>query len=410
MQANDRLSEAFVVANEPPEARLPGERSLGDPTTGQEDEAVFGVGKLDHMEFNALGRRLGGALVGVALVDVDQLDMFAGGVQDGLGEGLDLSPILLVGWGDNQRQELAQGVDGQMELAALLPFVAVVARAVAALGRALHGLAVEPNNADAHYNLGMALSDLGEFDTAQLHLLKVIHLDPDNVNALVALGVALYRAGDPSAARRRLEQALALDPENGFAHRNLAAVLAGINESAATLEHFRAAHRLLPDDPASAYGLAQALEQMGNDDDRTEADQLYKATIALNPHSELAERARQSRSRIAQTSVRTASPGIRMDAVMYCLGALERFEGMSRDEIQAIGFEIAMLGRRGLDVNSPDSRYTLRTLPGEFSGLHLVSLMYTAFKQIAPETDVGFDLSREYEAAISMHNAQKHST
>ena len=40
-------------------------------------------------------------------------------------------------------------------------------------------VAVEPNNSDAHYNLGMALSDLGDVDTAQLHLLKVIHLDPE---------------------------------------------------------------------------------------------------------------------------------------------------------------------------------------------------------------------------------------
>ena len=255
----------------------------------------------------------------------------------------------------------------------------------------------------------MALSDLGDLDTAQLHLLKVTHLDPENVNALVALGVALYRAGDPSAARRRLEQALALDPENGYAHRNLAAVLAGGNEPGRTLEHMREAHRLLPDDQASAYGFAKALEDLGNDDDRAEADRLYSATIALNPGSELAERARQARSRIAQTSLRAASPGLRMDAVMYCLGALERFEGMSRDEIQAIGFEIAMLGRRGLDVNNPDSRYTLRSLPGEFSGLHLVSLMYTAFKQIAPETDVGFDLSQEYAAATSLHTTKKPS-
>ena len=270
-------------------------------------------------------------------------------------------------------------------------------------------VAVEPTNADAHYNLGMALSDLGEFDTAQLHLLKVIHLDPDNVNALVALGVALYRAGDPSAARRRLEQALALDPENGHAHRNLAAVLARSNERGPAIEHMRKAYRLLPDDQASAYGLAKALEDLGDDDDRAEADRLYTATIALNPRSELAERARQARSRIAQTSLRAASPGIRMDAVMYCLGALERFEGMSRDKIQAIGFEIAMLGRRGLDVNNPDSRYTLRSLPGEFSGLHLVSLMYTAFKQIAPETDVGFDLSQEYAAATSLHTTKKQS-
>jgi hypothetical protein len=41
----------------------------------------------------------------------------------------------------------------------------------------------------------------------------------------------------------------------------------------------------------------------------------------------------------------------RMDAVMHCLSALEKYSGMSADEVQKIGFEIALLGTRGLDIN-----------------------------------------------------------
>jgi hypothetical protein len=73
---------------------------------------------------------------------------------------------------------------------------------------------------------------------------------------------------------------------------------------------------------------------------------------------------------------------------------------MTEKEIQAIGFEIAILGQRGLDINDPDQKYSLRTLPGEFSGLHLCSIMYAAFKQFAPNEDVGIDFSKEYDAAI----------
>ena len=79
----------------------------------------------------------------------------------------------------------------------------------------------------------------------------------------------------------------------------------------------------------------------------------------------------------------------------YCLAALKRFEGMAHKEIQKIGFEIGILGQRGLDTNSSTEQYTLRSLPGQFSGLHLVSIMYVAFKIVAPGEDVGFDLSRE---------------
>ena len=91
-----------------------------------------------------------------------------------------------------------------------------------------------------------------------------------------------------------------------------------------------------------------------------------------------------------------------MDAVLYCLGALDRFAKMTPDEVQKVGFEIAILGMNGLDVNDSTPKYRLRSLPGEFSGLHLVSIEYVAFKQVLPDQDIGFDLSIEYRMALEM--------
>ena len=87
---------------------------------------------------------------------------------------------------------------------------------------------------------------------------------------------------------------------------------------------------------------------------------------------------------------------------MYIAGALEKFAEMQTSQIQAIGFEIAILGQSGLDINNPDKKYTIKSLPGEFSGLHLCAIMFAAFKQFAPQEDVGIDFSQEYEAAQSM--------
>jgi len=266
-------------------------------------------------------------------------------------------------------------------------------------------VAVEPTNAVAHYNLGMALSDLGQLNEAKLHLVKVTHLDPENVNALVALGVALFRSGDLAAARRRLEQAVSADSENGYAHRNLAAVLGNLREGDEAIKHFREAYRLLPNDQTSAYGLAQALHDLG-DDDEAEADHLYKAAIDIDPKSGIADLARQARSRIAQTTMRS-NGGVRMDAVMYILGGLETFTKMSFQEVQAAGMEIARVGERGLEVNNPDVTYRLRSLPGEYTAMHLMSLMYTAFKQVAPQLDIGFDLSQEYQSALQLFGVRK---
>ena len=50
----------------------------------------------------------------------------------------------------------------------------------------------------------------------------------------------------------------------------------------------------------------------------------------------------------------------------------------------------------GFDVNDSTQKYQLRTLPGRFSGLHMVCLMDAAFKITDPTADIGFDLADEY--------------
>jgi len=166
------------------------------------------------------------------------------------------------------------------------------------------------------------------------------------------------------------------------------------------VKHLRIATELSSQDQQAWYGYGQALEAMNNVE---EADPAYVRTIEIDEYSKIAELARTARSSIAKRTFRENAAGvIRMDAVMYCLGALEKFDSMSTDQVQKIGFEIAIVGTRGIDVNNPNSRYTLKSLPGQFSGLHLLSLQYVAFKKIAPDQNIGFDLSAEYSMALSL--------
>jgi hypothetical protein len=89
--------------------------------------------------------------------------------------------------------------------------------------------------------------------------------------------------------------------------------------------------------------------------------------------------------------------------VMYMLDALERFEGMSGEQVFQIGSEIALMGQGGLDYTSPDEKYTLKTLPDErFSGLQLLSLMYVAFQQVNPSLDLHLPFEDAYRQALSM--------
>jgi len=45
---------------------------------------------------------------------------------------------------------------------------------------------------------------------------------------------------------------------------------------------------------------------------------------------------------------------------------------------------------------------SLQSMPGKFSGLHLLCYEYVAFQQIAPGKDIGFDLSAEYGTARAL--------
>ena len=89
---------------------------------------------------------------------------------------------------------------------------------------------------------------------------------------------------------------------------------------------------------------------------------------------------------------------------MYCIAALKKFASMSSEQVRNVGFEIATVGMNGINVNDPQREYQLRTLTGVFSGLELLCYEYVAFKQFAPEMNIGFDLAKEYEEALRMKN------
>ena len=264
-------------------------------------------------------------------------------------------------------------------------------------------LASHSDDVNVLHNLGMALSDLGKLEEARRYLLKALALAPQHTNTLVALGVSYERGKDPDAALGYLVRAVDQDPTNPYAHRNLGAVLAKLGRHEEAESHFRAAYELMPSDQMNVHALALGLTELGGEERLQEAKELYKQVIALNPQSQLADVARQARRELAQSNFRRAASGERLDAVMYCVSALEKFEEMSPERVKAIALEIAMLGRGGLDINTPDTRYRLKNMEGDFSGLQLMSLMYVAFKQISPEADIQFDLAKEYESALSLH-------
>ena len=115
--------------------------------------------------------------------------------------------------------------------------------------------------------------------------------------------------------------------------------------------------------------------------------------------------AEKARTGFAHRRLKASSVGgFRPDVMMYIASALQTFEKLGPQKRKAIALEIAMLGRNGLDINDPDDNYTLKSLPGKFSGLRLLAIMYTAFRQIDPTMDTGTDFSAEFKAATEMQS------
>ena len=245
------------------------------------------------------------------------------------------------------------------------------------------------------YNLGMALSDIGRVEEAVRLLSRLTEIEPENSRAWNALGIAHQRSDDLEEAISALEESVRLDPNDGFAHRNLGGLIAGRSPEDA-LKHLARAYELMPEDQSAVYGYGLALHRSGRTE---EADPILKRAVEINPLTDIAESAKIVLREIAQQTLRDNVPtGFRPDAMMYCLGALKFFKEHP-EKLQEVTFEIAMLGRQGLDINDSAQKYTLKSMSGNFSGLHLVSYMYVGLKQLNPEMDSGIDLSAEYEQA-----------
>jgi Flp pilus assembly protein TadD len=261
-------------------------------------------------------------------------------------------------------------------------------------------LARDPNDVDVLYNLALALSDRGNIDLAESHLRRVVELAPNFVNGLAALGTVLTRKERNVEAKSLLESAARMEPSNGWVLRNLGVILMKEGLYAPAAVRFREAVTGNLTDQGSWVGLGDALRLTG---EIKKSEEAYRHAIALNPRNDFAEAARAGLGQLAASGFRAkAVGGLRPDAVEYCAAAIKTFSAMPEDEVKKIAMEIAAKGATGLDIDSAITRYELKSLQGDFNGVQLVCYIYVAFQRIAPGTDVGFDLSKEYEAAKSL--------
>lgn len=254
-----------------------------------------------------------------------------------------------------------------------------------------------PDNPDVLYNYGRLLNDLRDFGEARSVLELLVSVAPDYMNAKVALAFAYLHLGIIAEAEKLLEEAREADPGNTYLLRNLGTIYAQKGELDRALSVFREGERVEPKNRFILYGIAQVLFKQ---EDWSESSEYLKKIIDQEIDDDIDRRAKDLQREIAHKSF--SKDGLRMDAVYYCLGALETYDEMSFGQIEDTVFEIAFMAKNGLDPSDHTTTHPLSVIEGEFTALQLLCFMYVGFKIVKPEVDIGFDLSPEYRAAQAM--------
>jgi serine/threonine-protein kinase len=142
-------------------------------------------------------------------------------------------------------------------------------------------LAVRPDSASAHLNLGRALKAKGDLGGAIQHYHKAIDLDQNYALAYNNLGVTLKAKGDLGGAIQHFQKAITIAPDLSLAHNNLGAALYDKFGTDRAIGHFRKAIEIDPKNADAHFNLGNVLT---NINDLDGAVTHYRKALVLNPN------------------------------------------------------------------------------------------------------------------------------
>ena len=116
-------------------------------------------------------------------------------------------------------------------------------RLAAAVERYDRAVALSPNRALFHDEVGLVLTHLGQADAAIERFRRAAELDGPTAERIARIGDAEARRGDAAAARRGYMQAITMDPRSAVAEHGLALLERGEGTLASAAEHAERAAR-----------------------------------------------------------------------------------------------------------------------------------------------------------------------
>jgi len=139
---------------------------------------------------------------------------------------------------------------------------------------------LRPSYAEAHYNLGRLLAEKGQLDEAVTHYSKALETNPADAEAHNNLGTTLFASGRVNDAIAHYRRALAIQPDYADAACNLASALLSSGDLDGAIVHYSACLAQSPNQLEAHYNLASALLRTGRTD---EAIPHYRKVLELRP-------------------------------------------------------------------------------------------------------------------------------
>ena len=175
-------------------------------------------------------------------------------------------------------QEFPEHQFGWKVLGALLEKKDMKAEALNANKKAVQ---LEPQDAEAHYNLGNTLMGLGRLEEAEASYTQAIALKFDYAEARNNLGMTLQALGRLEEAEASYRQVIAMKPDYAEAHYNLGNMLQELGKFQEAEASYRQAIVLKPDYVEAHYNLGATLQEL---DRLEEAEASVRQAIALKPN------------------------------------------------------------------------------------------------------------------------------
>jgi tetratricopeptide (TPR) repeat protein len=204
-------------------------------------------------------------------------------------------------WSRQQQQErlmharrlLDQATESRRELAFNLHGLGDVLREKGNLDGSIEAflwaIRQDPDFAEAHDHLGLALVRRGDRDGAIVEFRQAIRIKPDFADAHYNLGVALGERGDLAESMAEYREAIRIEPDDADAHYNLGFALGRLGRQAEAIAEFRQAIRIKPDSADTHFSLGTTLQDQGKPEEAIaefpEAKRLRPDTFESPDHS-----------------------------------------------------------------------------------------------------------------------------